>query len=116
MEAKVLQQAVEQVLRERGWTVMTDGRVLAGEKDGEEALLGFIRRGDATAFVDRCAESSAALGAVLMEPLPADEIARLEEAGVACFSREDMEDVVLMAWFQKGELAAAPFVRFLEGT
>lgn len=111
----VLQQAVEQFLRERGWTVVADGRVLAARKDGEEALLGFIQRGQTPAFLDRCADSSAALGAVLIDPFPDDEVARLEEAGIECFSREEMEDVVLMAWFKKAELVASPFVRFLEG-
>lgn len=110
-----MQQAVEQLLRTRGWTVVADGRVLSAEKDGEEALLGFLLPGEASEYADRCAESSASLGAVLLEPLGEAEVARLEEAGVACFSRDETEDAVMMAWFHKEDLEATPFARFLEG-
>jgi hypothetical protein len=115
MDVTLLQQAIEQFLRGRGWTVVADGRVLAAEKDGEEALLGFLQAGEASSYVDRTADSAAALGAVLLDGVPDDEVARLQEAGVSTFRREELEDVVMGAWFGKPDVDASPFVKFLEG-
>ncbi|HKZ98124.1 MAG TPA: hypothetical protein VJ326_00815 [Thermoplasmata archaeon] len=111
----MLQQAVEQFLRDRGWAVASDGRLIRAEKDGEEAMLGFLLLGEAVGYLERVADSEAALGAVLMDAIPEAEVAQLEEAGVTCFPREALEDVVLSAWLRPDDLDASPFVRFLEG-
>ena len=110
----MLQQAVEQMLRDRGWTVASEGRVITAHRDGEETVLAFLQRGEATDFADRFAESSAILAAVLLQEIPDGEVVHLGEAGIACFAREEIEDLVVMALMKKAGLETAPFFQLLE--
>lgn len=110
----MLQQAVEQMLRDRGWTVASEGRVITAVRDGDEAVLAFLQRGDAKDYAERVAESSAILAAVLLEEVPDAEVVHLEEAGIACFAREEVEDVVVMALMKKAGLETAPFFQLLK--
>jgi len=110
----MLQQAVEQMLRDRGWAVASEGRVITARRDSEETVLAFLQRGEARDFADRVAESSAILAAVLLEEIPDAEVVHLEEAGIACFDREEIEDLVVMDLMKKAGLETTPFFQLLE--
>lgn len=85
------------------------------QRDDEDALVGFVARGEAEDFVARCREASAVLVAILMPPIPEEEVARLEEAGVVCFSREEAEDAVMAGLLHPEQVGSTPLVRCLEG-
>ncbi|MGQ0798348.1 MAG: hypothetical protein ACT4OI_10885 [Methanobacteriota archaeon] len=110
----MLQQALEQMIRDRGWSVASEGRVITAVRDGDELVVAFLRHGDAKDYVERVADSSAILAAVLLEKTPAAEVVLLEEAGVTCFAREEVEDVVVMALMDKAGAGSAPFLQLLE--
>jgi len=111
----MLQQAVEQLLRQRGWEVVSEGRVVTATKNGGELVIGFVTQSEATAFAARIEGSSAVLAAVLLEPFADDETLRLEQAGISCFSREEVEDVVVNALQGRADVGDVPFAQRLEG-
>ncbi|HKZ89678.1 MAG TPA: hypothetical protein VJ300_05405 [Thermoplasmata archaeon] len=111
----MLQMAVERLLQDRGWSVSSEGRVTTAHRDGDEAILGFLEPGDAMAFADRVAESSAILCAVLLGAPSEEEVEHLEAAGVTTFSREAIEDVVLDSLLRREGVEASPFLILLEG-
>lgn len=108
---RVLQQAVAGILAASGWSVTSEGAIVLGTRDGAELILAFLRRGEATAFLEAREGSSATLAAVLLEETSPDEAEALEAAGVACYSREEAEEAVLAAWLGRG--GTSELARFL---
>jgi len=112
----MLQQAVEGRLRELGWSVRSEGRVLIAEREGSGVILGFVHAGEARGFIDRCETSTASSAAILLEPVPDSEVVMMEEAGIVCFPRDDVEEFVVASLLRKAVAAGSDFARFLEGT
>lgn len=112
----MLQQAVEGRLRELGWSARSEGRVILAKREGTGVILGFIGTGEAPGFVDRCETSTASSAAILLEPIPDPEVVMMEEAGIVCFPREDIEEFVVAGLLRRATAAGSDFVRFLEGT
>lgn len=110
----MLQHAVGQLLESRGWSVTAEGRLLVGAKGDSEILLAFLTARDVSGFLGRAEETSATVGAVLLDAVPGTEVVRLEEVGVVCFDREDAEDAVLADLMHRQTRRGSAFLEFLE--
>lgn len=87
----MLQKVVEQILRDLGWAVHSDGRLLAVQTPRGTFVIAFVSEGQLEQFLELHRDSEASLIVVPGYELSSAERSMLRMAGVAEWAWDDVE-------------------------